>query len=383
MKRQKPWRTSKLAEIVRIQNGFAFDSERFGKGEGTPLIRIRDLKIGTKTECFYDGPFDEAYVVRSGDVLIGMDGEFRAYKWAGPDALLNQRVCRLQEFSADVEPDFVLYQLNSHLKEIEDNTPFATVKHLSSRTIAQIEVSLPDRSEQRRVVGQIKDCLNRVEEMQQLREDALMDATSLLDALINELLFEASGPTVRLGDVVSIASALVDPRRQEYREMLHIGGANIVSGTGELLNLQTAADENLISGKFLFTPQDVIYSKIRPKLRKVVRPDFSGLCSADSYPLRPIDDRTHRDFLFYLLLSRKLTDYAVSGSNRAGIPKVNREHLMAFEFTLPKPKVQERIAAKLNESWKAARQIANELADAKEYRVLRESILREAFAGNL
>jgi type I restriction enzyme S subunit len=165
--------------------------------------------------------------------------------------------------------------------------------------------------------------------------------------------------------------------------MLHIGGANIVSGTGELLNLQTAADENLISGKFLFTPQDVIYSKIRPKLRKVVRPDFSGLCSADSYPLRPIDDRTHRDFLFYLLLSRKLTDYAVSGSNRAGIPKVNREHLMAFEFTLPKPKVQERIAAKLNESWKAARQIANELADAKEYRVLRESILREAFAGNL
>jgi hypothetical protein len=45
--------------------------------------------------------------------------------------------------------------------------------------------------------------------------------------------------------------------------------------------------------------------------------------------------------------------------------------------------VQERIAAKLNESWKAARQIANELADAKEYRVLRESILREAFAGNL
>jgi type I restriction enzyme S subunit len=297
--------------------------------------------------------------------------------------LLNQRVCRLQEFSADVEPDFVLYQLNSHLKEIEDNTPFATVKHLSSRTIAQIEVSLPDRSEQRRVVGQIKDCLNRVEEMQQLREDALMDATSLLDALINELLFEASGPTVRLGDVVSIASALVDPRRQEYREMLHIGGANIVSGTGELLNLQTAADENLISGKFLFTPQDVIYSKIRPKLRKVVRPDFSGLCSADSYPLRPIDDRTHRDFLFYLLLSRKLTDYAVSGSNRAGIPKVNREHLMAFEFTLPKPKVQERIAAKLNESWKAARQIANELADAKEYRVLRESILREAFAGNL
>jgi type I restriction enzyme S subunit len=245
-------------------------------------------------------------------------------------------------------------------------------------------LTLPSLERQRHVVARIKECLSRVEEMQRLREEVLEEAWSLLDALINELLSEADGTPVRLGEVVIIASALVDPRLPQHQELLHIGGANIVSGTGELLNLKTAADEKLVSGKYLFTPKDVIYSKIRPKLRKVVRPDFSGLCRADSYPLRPIEGRLNRDFLFYLLLSRKLTGYAVGGSNRAGIPKVNREHLLAFEFDLPKPKVQERIAATLNKSWNAAKQIASELTETGEdYAALRESILREAFAGNL
>ncbi len=245
---------------------------------------------------------------------------------------------------------------------------------------------IPDApvTEQRRVVGRIKECLSRVEEMQRLCQEAENDAKSLLDALIDAAVANVNGTPARLGDVATIATALVDPREPQFASLLHIGGANIVSGTGEVVDLMTAAEEKLISGKYLFTPEDVIYSKIRPKLRKVVRPDFTGLCSADSYPIRPKSGKLTRDYLFYLMLSRQLTRYAVEGSNRAGIPKVNREHLFAFEFRLPESAEQKRITKKLNFACPTARKLKDALTAAVvEESALRESILREAFAGNL
>jgi type I restriction enzyme S subunit len=88
------WRWVKLGEVCVIQNGFAFDSDRFQLTGGIPLIRIRDLKTNIPS-INYDGYANQSYLVHVGDLLIGMDGEFRAYRWEGPDALLNQRVCRL------------------------------------------------------------------------------------------------------------------------------------------------------------------------------------------------------------------------------------------------------------------------------------------------
>ena len=50
----------------------------------------------------------------------------------------------------------------------------------------------------------------------------------------------------------------------------------------------------------------MLYNKIRPYLKKVARPDFSGLCSADMYPLEVDSEKISRDFLYYILLSKTL-----------------------------------------------------------------------------
>jgi type I restriction enzyme, S subunit len=130
--------------------------------------------------------------------------------------------------------------------------------------------------------------------------------------------------------------------------MLHVGGANMVSETGELIELKTAEDDGLKSGKFAFDETMVLYSKIRPYLMKVARPDFAGLCSADVYPLSPRASQLSRDFLFYILLSKDFTDFAIAGSARAGMPKVNRDHLFSFQFLLPPVQEQRRIVSILD-----------------------------------
>ena len=184
----------------------------------------------------------------------------------------------------------------------------------------------------------------------------------------------------RLGDVCHISSALIDPRQTPYLKMPHVGGANIESMTGELIDLKTAEEEGLKSGKFIFDEQMVLYSKIRPYLMKVARPEFKGLCSADIYPLLPVEGRVDRGYLFHLLLTPTFTDYAITGSARAGMPKVNRDHLFEFQFNLPPLAEQRRIVGILDEAFEGlATAKANAEQNLQNARALFESHLQAVF----
>ncbi len=154
--------------------------------------------------------------------------------------------------------------------------------------------------------------------------------------------------------------------------------------TGVFVDLKTAREEGLISGKFLFDESMVLYSKIRPYLMKVVRPDFEGLCSADMYPLSPIKNVITRDYLFHLLLSKHFTDYAIQGSARAGMPKVNRDHLFEYRVWLPDVKRQKQLAANLDDLREETQRLAH-LYERKlaALEALKKSLLHQAFSGEL
>ena len=76
------WEVKPLGDLLTFQNGRAFKSKLFGD-DGMPLIGIRDLSNGFETQTRYSGEYDEDFVVNAGDVLVGMDGEFRCYEWKG------------------------------------------------------------------------------------------------------------------------------------------------------------------------------------------------------------------------------------------------------------------------------------------------------------
>src|SRR5690606_15325580 len=145
------WGVVRTSEVCEVQNGYAFKSEFFNeKSEGLPLIRIRDVHSG-RSDTFYSGPFDQKYVVSDGDLLIGMDGEFRVRKWRAGKGLLNQRVCRLIPYGEPMIADFLYYSIGRPLKQIEDFTPFTTVKHISAGQIRAIELPLPPLPEQKKI----------------------------------------------------------------------------------------------------------------------------------------------------------------------------------------------------------------------------------------
>ena len=162
-----------LTDLCTIQYGYAFDSESFTTDNSfPPLVRIRDVKRGF-SETFYSGDYPPEYVIHSGDLLVGMDGEFNIARWRSGDALLNQRVCKISA-TRGTDEEYLRFALQKALKEIEDRTAFVTVKHLSAKELNKLELDIPDMGEQARI-AQILCKLERVISMREAELSALDD----------------------------------------------------------------------------------------------------------------------------------------------------------------------------------------------------------------
>jgi type I restriction enzyme S subunit len=255
------------------------------------------------------------------------------------------------------------------------------------RLLKEIEVSYPKSlPEQQSIVVILDDAFAAIAKAKANAEQNLKNAAALFESYLQGV-FENKGEgweEKTLGEVCGISSKLIDPKKSEFQNLIHIGAGNIESQKGTLKDLKTAKEENLISGKFLFDETMILYSKIRPYLMKVVNCEFQGLCSADIYPLLPYNEKMIKNFLYHLLLSKDFTDYAILGSQRAGMPKVNREHLFAYKLKLPSIKEQKSIVQKLDalslETKKLEAIYQQKINDLEE---LKKSVLQKAFAGQL
>lgn len=179
----------KLTDVCDILYGYPFDASKFSSSakDGMPLIRIRDVKNGY-TETFFKGAYPAEYIIRKGDYLVGMDGEFNIAPWLSEDALLNQRVCKIQSNSPEVSTEYLYRFLKKELKRIEDDTPYATVKHLSAKRLNQVYLDMPSLQEQVRIVAEL-DLLTGIidKQKQQLKE---------LDTLAQSIFYDMFGNPV-------------------------------------------------------------------------------------------------------------------------------------------------------------------------------------------
>jgi type I restriction enzyme, S subunit len=157
------WERVRLGEVAQVINGFPFPSGGFNNKAGEPVLRIRDITAGS-VGTFFKGDVEGAPGVEHGDLVVGMDGDFNSRLWAGETALINQRVCRIAPDEAVYSKSLLAYALPGYLKLVNDHTSAVTVKHLSSRTIADFPLPLPPRREQDRLASKIDELFSRIDE---------------------------------------------------------------------------------------------------------------------------------------------------------------------------------------------------------------------------
>lgn len=131
-----------LLDVVDVTYGEAFKGTHFSEpGVGRPLIRIRDLKTSSPQVWTTESRARET-IVQPGDVLVGMDAEFRASWWLGEPGLLNQRVLRATAKHASRA--FARECLRRPLAALEGEKSATTVIHLNKSDLERSQVQVPD-----------------------------------------------------------------------------------------------------------------------------------------------------------------------------------------------------------------------------------------------
>ncbi|WP_277205882.1 restriction endonuclease subunit S [Vibrio misgurnus] len=244
--------------------------------------------------------------------------------------------CVLRPNNKLLDSKYLFYwvQTESFISDMMAKATGANYPAVSDKIVKESQIPLPPLDEQKRIAA----ILDKADAIRQKRKQAI----ALADEFLRSVFLDMFGTDlvrdknrVQFGDVTILDAKMVDPREDEYLDLLHIGPDRIQKNTGKLLPALTAREEGLISKKFFFNSEYVLYSKIRPYLRKAAIPDFSALCSADMYPVKPIEGKATREFIWMLLLSDLFDTYVASLPDRANIPKLNKKELAAFEFSLP------------------------------------------------
>ena len=278
----------------------------------------------------------------------------------------------------ETDINFLCHALKNH--DVTSYINGTTRAKLTKGNAERILLPSPPLEEQKRIAS----ILDAAEELRQKRQRSLELLDELKQAIFWETFFQSKDGTktrVKLAEVVDFRSSQVDPKRQPYSEMLHVGPEHIASNTGEISwqNVRTATEDGVKSGKYKFESGDLIYSKIRPYLNKVAVADREGICSADMYALHNPQKITI-EFLHFLLMSNDFLNYAETLSNRANIPKLNRGQLSGYEFDLPSKASLQVFSKKMENLEEVAKQL---LLSATKIDELFTSLQHKAFAGEL
>ena len=159
------WEWCKIFNCIDVLYGYPFDSQKFNEEKnGAPLIRIRDI-IPSSTNTYTTEVVEEKYIIKSGDMLVGMDGNFNVRFWEGRNAYLNQRVCKITAKNKILSQRYLFYYLPFALNKIFEDVSYTTVKHLSDKHLRRMNIPLPPLSEQHRIVEKIEALFSEIDNM--------------------------------------------------------------------------------------------------------------------------------------------------------------------------------------------------------------------------
>jgi type I restriction enzyme S subunit len=194
----RPWGVARLQDHATVINGYPFDSELFSADTGLPLVRIRDIS-SEETEVRYAGDAVPEALLRGGEILVGMDGDFNVARWKGGEALLNQRVCCVRP-AKTVDAGFLYYLLPAPLQLINEFTYSTTVKHLSSFDVLKIHFPFPSLPQQRAIAGYLDRETARLDALVAAKERVLRLLAEKRRALITRTVIRGLDPRAPLRD---------------------------------------------------------------------------------------------------------------------------------------------------------------------------------------
>lgn len=368
------WHAKRLKFVACVQTGIALGKKYNELTSEFPYLRVANVQDGfidladVKTIMVPEREAATA-MLRKGDVLMNEGGDAdklgRGAIWEGTIS-----PCLHQNHVFALRPHSVSSRwLSTWIGSAYAKAYFETrakqstnLASISSTNLLELPIALPPDDEQQAIIERTSRATAKVDALITAKQRFLDLLAEKRKTIIATAVTRGLDPKVQLRDsgvpwlgkipahwrllkfswCVFLAEGQVDPEDDEFSSWPLIAPNHIESGTGRLLALESATDQGAISGKYQCHAGDVIYSKIRPALRKATIAPRACLCSADMYPMRVDGSRLISEYLLHYLLTDAFSVWAVLESNRVAMPKINRESLI--ELRMPVPPLDEQRA---------------------------------------
>lgn len=144
-----------LKDVATFLNGYAFKPSDWSK-EGLPIIRIQNLTGTNKEFNYYNGNYNEKYIIENGDILISWSASLGIFLWKNITGILNQHIFKVI-FDKDIETDklYFLHCMKYLIKKIEKNIHGSTMKHITRPEFEKINFPIYDIDIQRKIAKKL------------------------------------------------------------------------------------------------------------------------------------------------------------------------------------------------------------------------------------
>ena len=367
-------------EVKRGKELFFEINDRCENPENYPLLSVSEYYgVAPKSEKIDEGDFithaetlDGYKICQEGDIVQNiMLAWKRATGMSNYEGLISPAYCIYRPFKG-VDSKYYHYLFRTDVYAdlfkqfstgiIDSRLRLYPVKFLS------LKYAYPPKSTQQHIASYLDKKCGKIEETIQNQQQVIEKLKAYKQSLITEAVtgkikiqngkvcgkyesYKDSGvewigkipsewEVSKFGRFAQVKSNLVDPNL--YLEYPQIAPDNIGKGSGKLIDWQTVKDSGVISWNHLFFKGQIVYSKIRPTLNKLIIAPFDGLCSADMYP---IETNMYKQFFVYMMLSQYFVEQVgLITRDRVKMPKINQNELSGILITVPTKNEQKEIA---------------------------------------
>ena len=390
------WSTYKLGDLAQYINGKAFKPEDW-KTTGLPIIRIQNLTDHSKPFNYCDQHVEPRYLVSDGDLLISWSATLGSFIWNRGSAVLNQHIFKALPNAALVDRDFLHFLMLETLDLMADHAHGIAMKHITKSKFEAIEVSIPQLPEQQRIVKRIKECMERIEEIETLRKLSRIQQQHLSASLIESelrpcLAGNENWIEYAVGDLVTTVrngrSIAQDTEGKANGAVLTLTAVRSVDLGIDYRKPVDLPDS--VASQFCIEAGDVFVSRantmelvglsavaMEAPAGRVIYPDLLIKLKANPAVILP-------RYLAYALRSassRKQIKERALGSSQTMV-KISGERLREVRLPVPSLQDQVKIVSRLDAAHERIQVLAAEFAPG-EIESVRGAVLRKAFAGEL
>jgi type I restriction enzyme, S subunit len=387
------WEVIKMKYIGNFINGFPFKPTDWGE-RGRLIIRIQNLTEGQSVDNFYDGPIDDKYIIRNGDLLFSWSTTLGIYEWKKNEGLLNQHIFKVN-LNSSITKGFYKSVSSSLIRFLETKSHGSTMTHLTKDAFGSVKLPLPPLKEQEQIVAYLDEKTSYIDNLLDISKRKIGLLKEQRASIINQVITKGLNPNAKMkhsgvewiGDIpegwgvnkMKYGVKLITEKALTNLNDVKISPENVEPMTGNCFNYYST----YLGEGIKFRKGDVLLNKLRIYLKKIVLVSMDGYSMGEMLVLR-CNEKFFNEYFYYQIFHQGLIDLLNSQSNGVKLPRVSSDIILNTLVAFPPLEEQEQIVAYLDEKTSTIdKSISIEerrIGLLKEYR---QSIISQVITGKI